>query len=384
MGLRLPTWQELSKDEQIPIVNLPLTKNYVVLGGPGTGKTIMALHRASKWKDSLEVAENSGSEQKILFLVYNRTLRQYLENALATLGIDESKAKTWHSWFYNFYRRETGESVPEIDRYKPDWNEVLSRFEKTPDKNYIDHLILDETQDFPEELLKLLSKVCKKASIFGDQNQAIISESTTTHFTNAFNAGGSVYYLTKNYRNTVEIAKVANIFYTGDPDDIPALSKKRGSKPVVYKCSSYEKCIELISNYADNNPSLTIGVLIPNKGRVNSNIKKYFQDIDNNTEVLVQQYLSNNKNNHFDFETDGVKILSYATAKGLEFDTVFLPEIDNPKIDDPNDLRIGNALYVASSRARTKLFYLYTNNDSTSFVIEKLNENKELLDWKQY
>lgn len=50
MGIRLPAWNELSKDEQVPILNLPLDKNCVVLGPPGSGKTVLALHRAARLK----------------------------------------------------------------------------------------------------------------------------------------------------------------------------------------------------------------------------------------------------------------------------------------------------------------------------------------------
>ena len=54
MGINLPKWEELSKDEQIPIVNLPLEGNFVVIGGPGTGKTI-----------SLKVLAEQFSEQGV-------------------------------------------------------------------------------------------------------------------------------------------------------------------------------------------------------------------------------------------------------------------------------------------------------------------------------
>ncbi len=385
MSLRLPTWQELSKDEQIPIINLPMNNNYVVIGGPGTGKTIMALHRAAKWKDAIEKPEGKEVDHKILILVFNKTLSQYLKVALETIGLGESSARTWHSWFYNFYRKKIGSSVPELDSYKPDWEIVSKEFQKVPDEKIIEHLILDEAQDFPRELLEVLNKFSNKVTVFGDPHQAIINNKTTTvDFTHAFGAGGRVYHLSKNYRNTIEIAEIANLFYSGDSDDIPAVSKNNGPKPTFYQCNSYDKCIDLISNYADNNPSEMIGVLIPAGTGVHTIIRKYAKDIQDKTSTSVQHYTYNKQNNPFEFESDGVKVMSYSTAKGLEFDTLFLPEINHPNLDKPNDFLTLNSIYVASSRAKTNLTYISLDDYPDNFVTLLLKKNKELLIWKDY
>lgn len=384
MSLRLPTWQELSKDEQIPIINLPMNNNYVVVGGPGTGKTIMALHRAAKWKDITTKSKGKEADPKILFLVFNKTLSRYLKDALETMGLDESRARTWHSWFYNFYYSKTGNSVPQIGDYKPNWEIISKEFQNMTDETIVDHLILDEAQDFPKELLEILNKFSNRVTVFGDEHQAIVNKTTTIDFSHAFNAGGRVYHLSKNYRNTVEIAETANLFYTGNKDDIPAVSKKSGPKPIYYKCSTYDRGIDLISNYADNNPSEMIGVLIPTGPGVHTVIKKYARDIESKTTTPVQNYTYNKQKNPFDFESDGVKIMAYSTAKGLEFDTVFMPEINHPYLDKPDDFLIRNSIYVASSRAKTNLIYVSLDEYPDNFVSSLIKENKDLVVWKDY
>lgn len=88
MGIRLPAWGELSKDEQVPVLNLPTDRNCVVLGPPGSGKTILALHRAARLK-------KEGRE--VLVLTYNRLLSIYLQEALDAIGLDHYAAQTYHS-----------------------------------------------------------------------------------------------------------------------------------------------------------------------------------------------------------------------------------------------------------------------------------------------
>ena len=76
---KLPEWQELSRDEQIPIINLPTDKTYFVRGGPGTGKSILAIHRVAKLRD-LE------PETSVKLLVYNKPLQLHLSDALKVLS----------------------------------------------------------------------------------------------------------------------------------------------------------------------------------------------------------------------------------------------------------------------------------------------------------
>lgn len=46
MAFKLPKYSDLT-DEQRVIVNLPLDKNHLVTGAPGTGKSVIAIYRVS-------------------------------------------------------------------------------------------------------------------------------------------------------------------------------------------------------------------------------------------------------------------------------------------------------------------------------------------------
>jgi hypothetical protein len=57
-----------------------------VTGGAGTGKTVVALHRAKALADAMEVSGASGAGKPILFTTFTRNLAQAIERDLVELG----------------------------------------------------------------------------------------------------------------------------------------------------------------------------------------------------------------------------------------------------------------------------------------------------------
>lgn len=371
MGINLPKWEELSKDEQIPIVNLPLEGNYVVVGGPGTGKTILALYRASRWK-----MINKNQNKEVQFLVFNKPLRQYIDDALKTMELPEASVDNWHRWLFHYYRRVTGKTAPSIAEYEYDFNSIVPDLENVPEEHKFDYLILDEAQDFPPELLRILNSISKSVTIFGDSQQALENDlSKTSDFTNAFSAEKRVYYLNQNYRNTIEISEVAHLFYTGDAHDIPARPRSNGSKPRLIINNDKDSVLKQIINYSDNNPSHTVGIFLCDKKYVLS----YFSIFKNLNVENVEYYLHNKGvgKDTFSFDKPGIKIMTFATMKGLEFDAVFIPELDD-SFFDRNDNYLLKRMYVASTRAKKNLTYISYGSKKTK-IIEILLNNSNLV-----
>jgi superfamily I DNA/RNA helicase len=62
-----------------------------------------------------------------------------------------------------------------------------------------------------------------------------------------------------------------------------------------------------------------------------------------------------------DFESPGIKVINYQSAKGLEFDAVFLPALQ--EVRDPDSLNTRMRMYVLISRARNNLFLSYSTSE---------------------
>ena len=65
---------ELLSKEQDLVFNLPLTGQYLVVGPPGTGKSVVALHRAGR-------VSKSGSTTDLVILTKSRLLKEWTKES---------------------------------------------------------------------------------------------------------------------------------------------------------------------------------------------------------------------------------------------------------------------------------------------------------------
>ncbi|WP_239470878.1 3'-5' exonuclease [Archangium violaceum] len=140
--------------------------------------------------------------------------------------------------------------------------------------------------------------------------------------------------------------------------------------------SSAQKTADYILRFERNHPDLEIGVLVPTK-RVQSRL---WHLLDGKTRNPIERYVGGKgaKSEPLRFGRPGIKVICYASAKGLEFDAVFLPELQ----DCMQDMARPEArmmFYVLISRARDQLFFCYSGKDAPK-IVEAFP--KELLDWR--
>ena len=136
----------------------------------------------------------------------------------------------------------------------------------------------------------------------------------------------------------------------------------------------------------ENNQDKSIGIIKNNKYNKMENWYKSINDELKNRgiNVNVQMYKSiRDKFNKLDFSKDDVKLLSFKTAKGLEFDIVLIPKFDRifTTGEEAADL---NRVYVSMTRAfdELHLFYL-TENPKSGYIktFSKVNTNTNLFTW---
>jgi DNA helicase IV len=379
MVLRLPRYAELSEDEQIPIYNLPLDNNYLIKGPPGTGKTILALYRAAR----LKKMEVNGCSPQVMFLVFNKPLRKYLEQAIEEVGLDNAYVNNWHRWYHNTFLTWYNQHFTQIKyNNNPEWEPILSNLKKIPDAqlpNHWDHLILDEAQDLPAGLLHVLKRMASNVTIFADPRQRIhenANHGIIADILNIFSIDSKTFYLTRNFRNTKQIYDVAWLFYTGDVADLPAHPRKIGTKPRLVKTRSLDETAHFIANLGENNTGQNLGVLLP----PNKLLDQYEESITKYTQRVHVQKYNTRKDDQFDFERDGIKIMSFNVMKGLEFDTVVIPELGYYSDTE----RSRNIIYVAATRPSTNLIFIKTDKDQNTFVVNELRSHPELIDQQEF
>lgn len=372
MAFKLPKYADLT-DQQRVIVNLPLDKNHLVTGAPGTGKSVIAIYRASDLSDA---------GKDVLMLVYNRPLMLYIQSAVESLDID-AKVNTWQSWISNFYYEEFGQSYPQVDGpYTYDWSIIKRAFSRLGKK--YDQIIIDEAQDVPLELIEALKYISKGVTCFMDEKQSIKDYYTDSMDVADVLGVRQAYALWDNFRNPKGIYDFAKVF---NPDADSDTVNQDKTKPSMIKCSDYghanstqltSKMIQVLKrNYGLN----FIGVFVNHQS-----LKRTYEELSEKIEDMdVFMYKTGNKDfRNLDFDEPGVYVISYATMKGLEFDAVLIPtpECINSSGDGKVD---NNLLYVAATRASQKLYGFYIREHASAKYIDffgKIATSKHLLSWE--
>ncbi|MFM5543022.1 NERD domain-containing protein [Aeromonas veronii] len=186
--------------EQVGLLQaLKRVKNAMILGGAGTGKTVLAIEKSRQL---------AASGFRVLLLCYNAPLRQHL---ISTLHGSSVEVETFHSLVHREARRANLKIPfhPTSEWYENEASRILNAAAAHNSTQY-DGLIIDEAQDFAMEWLS-----AAQALVAGDGLQFMFAD----FHQDLYRRGWSVpkglveFELTINCRNTGPIAKkVANIF----------------------------------------------------------------------------------------------------------------------------------------------------------------------------
>ena len=363
----LPDIQDLSKDQERARL-LPREGCHLIVGGPGTGKSIVALLRTRHHH------RPKGAQEYVL-LAYNRLL---LKASRELVG-HEVNAHPWISWFKGMYRRALGQPCPVNagQAYALDWKAILETIATAPTDlppPLTPFVIIDEGQDMPPQFYQALMQIgFEHCFVVADQNQRINEENSSIHEIEielGIDPGARVE-LTENYRNCDRIARLALSFYIEDPASPPPelpLERRCTREPLLIDygpgCAwDFDHLIRRILKAVDRNPARLHGIITPD----NATRRRWLQALRQQPVELDQDrpriltYASGEEDGDHRFGEGGIFVINAQSAKGLEFDTVFLADIDGyPCARESRAQRedLKRLFYVMISRAREQVVLL--------------------------
>ena len=220
-------------------------------------------------------------------------------------------------------------------------------------RHRVKHLLIDEMQDYSPVQYKVLQKLypCRK-TVLGDACQSVnpYGSSTADIIRKAF-VTGEVMKLCKSYRSTFEITDFAQKILTNEELE-PVI--RHGEHPAILRFKNMEEEISGITNIlstfkTSNHKSL--GIICKTEAQameMTEKLKAYISNI----------YFLSNRSSAF---AKGIIVTSAHMAKGLEFDEVIVPRVDDKNYSTPIDKSM---LYVAVTRAMHKLTLTYHGKPS--------------------
>ncbi len=342
MNIRLPEIEELT-EEQIKI--LDIEEPIAIYGGAGTGKTILSI-----WKHILNWKER---DIKSFLITYTHTLTRYFELSIANKNLEASKF------------------IDNIDSFK---NRYYSD---------IDMLIIDEAQDIPEDIHIKLENRYRNISYTADNNQILYPNRQTTEQELNQIYKNRTFTLSQNFRNSYEILEfVKNIFLDNRISnkiiEYAKYNRQIGQKPILFysnrKRGLTEYLIKLLKRKRFKQKKSAI--LVPTT--------EMFDEYKKILDEYRVEYSSYNHKQKGDIRFKhflNIHLTTFKSSKGLEFDTVIIPEFQQFKYWSSKDLNSPinrNDYYVGMTRAREQLFLLSNNRNILNGINPNLYDIKDI------
>jgi DNA helicase IV len=344
--MNIPSLLDLEIEQQ-KVIDLPFRGNHVITGEPGAGKTVMAVYRA--W------ALATVGRNVALFTRFN-LLHQYLAQ-LAPELTEALHVTTYHRWLKTFWRMhfQTDPPLTDEESWTYDWTE-MQRDCISQKVRSTRHLVIDEGQNLPVAFYQLCRILGVGVTVFADENQRIDDDqSTVSEICRALATQTDPLALRENRRNCREIAMLASQFREEARGGVP-LPTRAGPVPSVLKIPSLGSLITRISQYFNAYPERSIGIVCRST--------YLLRDVQSELTHLklakyTQAYVHDDRyRDTVDFSTRPIRIVTTASMKGLEFDTVFVPDLD-AYTEDPTSVDARLRFFVLCTRAREDLHFAH-------------------------
>ncbi len=263
---------------------------------------------------------------------------------------------------------------------------LIEKADQIPDSLRPDHVLVDEAQDLHTMQLKAISTISQKSLTIGaDKGQQIYRRTFTWKKAGIDIIGNRSKYLKQTFRSTRQIIELANDFqekdtlFTKDQDYHKAqVPEIEGKMPELCLCNNKDEeeknIIEQVTKIRSSYPDDTIGIIATTHRRL-----EQLEELLDDKGFPVYRI----KDNNADIVSPGVKLITYQSSKGLEFDHVIITGLKQGSLpykapspgDDEEEFlsRERKKLYVAVTRAKKTLMLIATKKYSS--FIQDLNDN---------
>ena len=318
----LPKITDLTIEQQAVLYEeLPIA----VSGGAGTGKSVVSIYRH---------LQNYDLGKSSRLITYTKTLQKYLFQSIRQINPEASK------------RVHSAKGC------------LISKNRQFCDG--VDEIIIDEAQDLPRKDLEVLKSFANNISYGADFQQIMyifkdeknlslkeIQEKRKKEFEYLFPKNIKPH-LKQNFRNTKEIINFTRAKFP--TFNINSDIEKRGKKPTLYigrnQINKILELIEIFSKEAENT-----AILLP----FTNDVDYFFNNLKD--KISCSYYHNNLKDEYFTIQN--IHITTFKSSKGLEFNTVIIPDFHNFDYNIKNmDTVTENDYYVAFTRAKRNLFLI--------------------------
>jgi len=332
-------------------------RNFWIRGFAGSGKSVLVVH-------ALNQAKRENDSLRACIVLFTRSLIDLFKTGLPE-ALSGVPVMTYH------------------------------QFKKRP--LHFDLILVDEVQDLPANVLELLRKHSKRLIVAGDEAQSIYPDTVAPGDIPRLTSS-TPYALTILHRLTTRIVEIATAIFPDKQLETAKKSRLKNVDVTVAQATKSSDEVAYVWKKASENalPGVPIAILLPrhdlitrfanevlrlegeepwretkneygktNFGSMNAHLRKA---------GLRLRYIGNEYAGFAQTEKEGtVVLMTYHSAKGLDFETVFLPFLNSQLSIAPDAARENTLFFVAVTRTRLNLHLSYTGRAHP--LVERIPEH---------
>lgn len=399
------TWfvprSDLSPD-QLRAVDLPVREHTLVLGAPGSGKTLVLLHRAKRL-----IEEEGISPERLRIFVFTNTLKDYIRSTLGILDIPETCVMTFDYWCREFYTTFIARRVP-FANHAPDFDAIrvavldklrggvplktLANSRDPQQQNLLgdeehrpstspqtefpeffakvigcplyDVALVDEGQDLTPQAFEILKRIARHVTVCMDSRQQLYeqrseeSDILQTLGLRKCNLTILGAYRCCPYITTLAASLLADLSERQTFLNQTKTAQREKLTPLLYIAANADEEKNRLAQIIKDR-QLTgdrIAILLPNNAKLFS-----LAGLLTKAGLEVEVPSKGRQDNYptHDFKSERPKLLTYYGAKGLTFETVIMPRLVPNSFLQVRPERLAKLLFVGITRA-TQWVYMST------------------------
>lgn len=423
------TWfvprSDLSAD-QIRAVDLPVKEHTLVLGAPGSGKTLVLLHRAQR------IIEEEGlSSNRLRIFVFTNTLKDYIRSTLTFLDIPDNRVTTFDLWCREFHKAFISPRLPFL-KSGPDFDAIRiavltklreekpltlvthengkkQRKEELSDENeagqlstspqsefpefffkdaecpLYDAVLVDEGQDLDPDAFEILTRVSRHISACMDSHQQLYDRGCDEQdILDKLGLRKCNFTILGAYRCCPYVTALAATLLHSAAERQAFLNQRKATQiekttPLLYIATDVVDEKNRVATVIKDRLVMgdRIAVLFQTNAKLYS-MANFLAEKGLEVEVPVKR----TKKTYFthDFQSDRPKLMTYYGAKGLTFETIIMPRLVPSSFTGIGHTRLEKLLFVGITRATKWVFLSMTEGPTLPFIKKLLKpELKETI-----
>lgn len=324
-------------------------KNVWIKGFPGSGKSVLLAHTIRKIK-------SKNSNANILVVVFTHSLIKMFDAAFREMGC----------------------------RVK-----VVTYFEFMKSVGSYDYILSDEVQDLTPSVLRSMNNRAKHVVVAGDANQSIFECDPRSREATVQPSQINMLLSSNDYELNI-IHRLSSSIISAVQKFLPRMNiftakrdlTKQSTQVRLCEANNFDEEVKYIMREAKKavNVGQSASILIPKQDSILSFIQAVLQiegkqkwnvltnDYGKTDYNSLNRYLSScgipmqyvgNGYGNFSENSNKVTVMTYHSSKGLDFDNVFLPGLNNSLFIVPDETLSKTLFMVAMTRSRNNLYLTY-------------------------